>query len=162
MIFSKGITEHDIDKLFKFPWSIWVLDSRIYFLFHSVSFFFWEFKVTFPSAKYFAVVLRNNVLLCLWLRKLHLGCYDISPFCAKNKHQGRCDQSSWKWFMTKECRRTCGICGHGTTPTKPTQSTKETKTITASMQLTKATKPGTSKVTAKPTTVSKCKWLQFI
>ena len=30
------------------------------------------------------------------------------------------------------------------------------------MQLTKATKPGTSKVTAKPTTVSKCKWLQFI
>ena len=59
--------------------------------------------------------------------------------------------------MTKECRRTCGICGHGTTPTKPTQSMKETKTITASMQLTKATKPGTSKVTVKPTTVSKCK-----
>lgn len=61
--------------------------------------------------------------------------------------------------MTKECRRTCGICGHGTTPTvtKPMQSTKETKTITATMQLTKATKPGTSKATAKPTTVSKCK-----
>ena len=66
--------------------------------------------------------------------------------------------------MTTECQRTCGICGHGTKPTvtKPTQSTKATKKITATKLFTKATKPGTSKVTGKPTTVPKCKSLEFI
>ncbi|XP_057291530.1 zinc metalloproteinase nas-4-like [Hydractinia symbiolongicarpus] len=69
------------------------------------------------------------------------GCFDISPFCAKNAFEGKCNQPSWKWFMSKECRRTCKLCESDPNTSKPfTAATKRnTKTTSKAATTTKAT-----------------------
>ncbi|XP_002153855.2 zinc metalloproteinase nas-4 isoform X1 [Hydra vulgaris] len=44
------------------------------------------------------------------------GCYNTGGACASGVAEGNCNKPEWKSYMTRACRRACGLCGDGGGP----------------------------------------------
>lgn len=39
------------------------------------------------------------------------GCINLVNHCSRNKYKGHCEQKSYRRYVEKNCRKTCGFCG---------------------------------------------------